>query len=137
MLFSLHILIFVILIYYMNYKNFVWIITKIGYRGDLRPSPLKGLSPHYRDYRPDSGSLTRGSYGLHHAQTDPGPLNSGKASNLEDAYRNSGKNMVDDGYSSLRHGAEVVIPPPEIKHDRAGSKDSADYALHGELCHFL
>ncbi|XP_069117869.1 LOW QUALITY PROTEIN: signal-induced proliferation-associated 1-like protein 2 [Argopecten irradians] len=89
-------------------------------RGDMRASPLKGLSPQYREFRQGISNISSASPGLHHAFTEPV----------------LSKSSVDEGYGTSqhmsRHGSDLMTTRTEdVRHERTGSKDNGDYALIG------
>ncbi|XP_033736077.1 signal-induced proliferation-associated 1-like protein 2 isoform X3 [Pecten maximus] len=89
-------------------------------RGDMRASPLKGLSPQYREFRQGISNVSTATPGLHHAFTEP----------------ILSKSSIDEGYGtsqhSSRHGSDLMSTRTEdVRHERTGSKDNGDYALIG------
>ncbi|OWF38559.1 signal-induced proliferation-associated 1-like protein 1 isoform X1 [Mizuhopecten yessoensis] len=85
-------------------------------RGDMRASPLKGLSPQYREFRQGISNLSATPAVLHHAFTEP----------------ILSKSSIDEGYGTSRHSSDLVSTrSDDIRHERTGSKDNGDYALIG------
>lgn len=86
----------------------------------MRASPLKGLSPQYREFRQGISSMNTG-LGLHHAYTDP--------------TLSLSKSSADEGYgTAARHSSDLPSSrSDDVRHERTGSKDSGgDYALIGK-----